>query len=233
MSPLPSINSRIVRNKKRFYAGLILTVVLLAMIVFVWAFSTMPGTIAFIFSLFPGVGLIYAFMIVGLSGVGHCPDCAHPMTNLGMVQNAPTACRACGAYLESTDGTLRVTSSESIDDNAIFDVPLPVGETHWPDGCCVCGDPATRSIEVEVEYTQDASLGSSVAVGALSVGTLKAVKKGTIRIGVPHCSVHDDGAKVEFSLRHQLPYLSFRAKKYADEFARQNPPPAAWLSHQA
>ncbi|HTW35175.1 MAG TPA: hypothetical protein VMD53_11210 [Rhizomicrobium sp.] len=93
-------------------------------------------------------------------------------------------------------------------------------EAQWPDGCCVCGKPATRRERV-----------ARVVIiprewGILNVGSQKL----TLVADVPHCSEHSGGAafeRISFAVGLDDPQfgLCFRSLAYRNAFRKLNPWP--------
>lgn len=84
-------------------------------------------------------------------------------------------------------------SSGAIDAAVTFTAEVP-DQIRWPEGCCVCGKPATRTVEARLVEDRNASLGPDMAVRLASLGTARLVEKHTFSVQVPHCQEHDDGA---------------------------------------
>jgi hypothetical protein len=90
-------------------------------------------------------------------------------------------------------------------------------DARWPEGCCVCGKPATRAETIAQHLTYVA-------------GGLIAQQRETTVVaqGVPHCAEHKDGAQFERVVRFAdvdlwRLGLFFRSYAYQIKFRENNP----------
>jgi hypothetical protein len=93
-------------------------------------------------------------------------------------------------------------------------------EARWPDGCCVCGKPATR------EETISQQVGFTPPSGGVMAGGQKEAT--VVARGVPHCAEHQGGARFERVLSFgdldlMTLGLFFRSYGYQIRFRKQNP----------
>lgn len=103
----------------------------------------------------------------------------------------------------------------------MFLVPVPDDGFQWPDGCCVCGAEATRTLRVSVDASETASkVAYTLANAALGKAAIATGGGGTASVDVPHCDIHDDGAGLSKSFAGYA--LSFRSYAFQQSFARLN-----------
>jgi hypothetical protein len=127
-------------------------------------------------------------------GYAPCPCCGVALEGLKRVAaNELQQCPRCLKYLEGTRGRLWVVPGDRVARAAVFSTPLR-SEFVWPGGCAVCGGPANRAVEYELDaHGRSRTLGAEP--GAPS--TALTVQIGDrLRVKVPHCGVHDDGARL-------------------------------------
>ena len=173
---------------------------------------------------FAALGLLLGRGVFG-AGRAPCPSCGAQVRELRLRgRNDGVLCQACGAFLEGERGLLAPSDPARVAAVPLFGAALP-DSFRWPEGCVVCGAPATRHVQRSVSVSNtSASLAKSVAssaVGAVGgVGVL--VRSGSrITVLVPHCEQHEDGALLEDCGGAQ-PNVVFRSLRYARAFCQLN-----------
>ncbi len=200
-------------------AGLLLTGGLIAVL----ASGRVDGSMVIIAGLASLVTLGWCGWLIWARGTGLCPDCGTRLTGLFMKDNSPRECRGCGNYVGSTGGRLTLAGDDAVTDSPTFRAGCP-GEIDWPPGCCVCGQPATRHIEVKLEERQAGPGAGDVAVRAATLGTMKLEQVSTHTVRVPHCDGHGDGARLVRGLDEDGAGLEilFRSNAYCRAFRERN-----------
>ncbi len=148
-----------------------------------------------------------------------CPSCGRE--NLLPEKGQHAHCLKCQRYLESDGEYTWLTAEDTIADAPTFGAALP-DRFGWPDGCCVCGNPETRPIEVTLHVKQT---GKNIATSAAGLALGKIVVQsggGTlVKVNVPHCSQHMDGAALEDQTVGPTRIL-FRSYPYQQAFRTRN-----------
>lgn len=177
------------------------------------------GAITVGFSLIPGIaGVILIWAGIGGSAEAPCPSCNATIDSLGTGANDGTCCAACHVYVEGTQGELWVTDLARVADRPIFATKL--GAQHaWPDGCCVCGRPATRGVPVSATRAKS---GSNAATAIATGGAVLATSSTTFTVQVPHCAEHDNGAHLSAGARDKDMRILFRSYPYLRSFCERN-----------
>lgn len=139
------------------------------------------------------VAVVLLFAAWSSSCFAPCPACSARVDDLSGGENAGALCDGCKKFLEGAGGDLWVTDDDTIASEPTFGAALPA-EVDWPDGCCVCGAPATRALP------------STAAERTLAV---------------PHCAAHDQGAKLCASSPATIKIL-FRSYPFQRAFCRKN-----------
>lgn len=156
------------------------------------------------------------------SGTAPCPGCGHTVTDLYTSENRGVVCRFCGKYLEGTGGSLHLTADDAVADDWIFVTTVP-HTIAWPDGCCVCGAPATRTVRIEVTEKQDAAFHKDLATRVATLGTMKLVEETTHALEVPHCDAHGNGAELRLAGDSVTGLaIAFRSHRYLNAFCEKN-----------
>jgi len=206
-----SPNTSITRNWKSTFTSLIIAAICLALsVILLLTIASGPVTIGI--ALIPAV-LFFIFLFSAISGAGEatCPNCSKPIDGLSTKSNDGVLCQSCHRYVEGKDGHLWTTEESRIADNPLFTSPLP--ETFaFPEGCCVCGKPATHKQTIEYR-TQNASS----AITAPTVGVTTTTK---ITVEVPHCDEHKDGAALTSATKGTG--IRFRSYPYLRAFCALN-----------
>jgi hypothetical protein len=191
-----------------------------------------------------GLGALGVMLLDGLGGTGSCPICAAEI--VATSNTVPNKfCPSCHQYLSIRKGMVRPLEAAALTDKPTFAAPtpwtdlkavtyrpevtLPVGSEErvlpasWPDGCCVCGEPATR-LE-DRTYIVYKWKGELVRINQTQV---------TLRIeGVPYCGTHADGLSIDQvnfqdkgddEVKQDLA-LVFRSYAYRNRFIELNPWP--------
>jgi hypothetical protein len=185
--------------------------------------TIVEGPMTFGAALIPGiVGLLLLGMAVGGSGVAPCPGCGASVTSLSMKSNDGVLCEGCKKFLEGKDGMLRLTEDARIADAPLFGALLPEAFT-WPDGCCVCAEPAARKDAISVNVPSSASAGKAVAVTALTGGVVTQTGGGSrYTVEAPHCADHKDGAALGSGSSASPVRIRFRSYPYLRSFCALN-----------
>ena len=194
-------------------------------LVALWAYTTIGwdvarwGTIA----IATVVAALVLFYGRSSSGVVDCPSCDLLMRGVALRDNPGVLCVQCGGYATGSNGSIDVTPQAYVAPRPVFAADLPE-ELSWPEGCTVCGAPATRSVDVDLVQDENASFGTDLAVRAGSFGVLKAINRTTYRLQAPHCSEHHDGVALDHSNNHGSVdvVIAFRSYPYFREFVRLN-----------
>ena len=147
---------------------------------------------------------VYVGRIRRGTGNARCPLCGAELVALERTGRAEgILCPACKRFLRCLDGWVEPIELDTIAESPVFGAILP-GRFTWPPGCAVCGRPATQTVDWTCSWTtraSDLALARATAVSALT-GPLLGVfvlarGQSAVRIGVPHCADHDDGAEFE------------------------------------
>ncbi|MFO0548439.1 MAG: hypothetical protein U0271_08640 [Polyangiaceae bacterium] len=164
-----------------------------------------------------------AYRAVTRCAVGECPACDMYIGGLSTGRNEAVFCPYCGQFAEGENGELWVASDERLMDWPGFTVELP-HQVRWPDGCCVCGKPATRTTEIELVETRDANIVKDLAVRTVTLGIAKLVETKKFSVRVPHCQDHRDGAALYAAAQPDqiMPAIGFRSRGYMRRFCELN-----------
>ncbi|HVX84700.1 MAG TPA: hypothetical protein VH253_07775 [Phycisphaerae bacterium] len=157
------------------------------------------------------LALIFLFMAIGGAGVASCPGCGERLTNLGTGSNEAVLCPKCLKYYEGTGGELWATDMGKVAASAVYTTKLPE-KFQFPEGCCVCGKPATQRVKVETRMMNASSAVTAPAVG-YSSSTVTSVE-------VPHCAEHKDGAMLSGTSKDMR--IRFRSYPYMRAFCELN-----------
>jgi hypothetical protein len=168
------------------------------------------------------------------SGAAKCIQCQAKMSGLDVSGDTPVLeCEKCHTYyaLLKKEKQLATVDDGHVADKPVYPVAVPPSKIHWPEECCVCGNPATRRLKIEGNKSQT---GANVALGvaALAVGVVAIRTGGGISLGfeVPHCDAHEGGAAIEIE-DHEVKdgqivkldaKLLFRGVDYARAFRMAN-----------
>ena len=212
---------RIQRDKKR--AGGAIAGILFFVGSFALVFSRADGGLLIIGGLVGLVACGYAAFALYYSGVGFCPTCNMRLSGLAMDDNEGVRCRGCDGYVDSKDGALSMAGEDSLASVPRFQAACP-DRVVWPEGCCVCGEPATRQLLFKLEERESAPLAGDMAVRVASLGTLKLDEVRTNSVHVPHCDDHDHGAELIRSQDEEGAELAllFRWNDYRRRFEALN-----------
>lgn len=177
---------------------------------------------------------LYPFALFGVIGLGvagfggfHaweglCPDCGYKNSWL---TKRPSAfqCKGCDNYLDGADGTLKLQSDDALAEFPVYEADLP-DRIRWPDGCCVCGAPATRTLQAELEERERAG-GKDLAARIATAGTVGIDEVRKYKVEVPHCDAHSGGAALHRGRDDQGAGLriAFRSRTYQRAFSALNP----------
>jgi len=176
-----------------------------------------------LFAALGGVAVWYA--VGGKLGAKRleCPSCDLYIHGVVLDPDGAVLCPHCRAYASVEGSKLVKTPPDRVAPEPVFCVELPQ-QVKWPEGCCVCGAPATRQVESKLEIEQDASFARDMAVGVASLGILRAVDRTTYTLPVPHCAQHADGAELYPSAEAEQLNLGigFRSYPYFTQFAALN-----------
>ena len=135
-------------------------------------------------------------------------------------------CEKCPALLCSVaDRALRAAHPGEVLEKPVLRAPL-AEKVMWPDGCVVCGSPATRTLIARGESSKAVSnlLTSAVGLGlAGTVGVGFGADRGktVVTLDAPHCQDHEGGVAVDFSLGGS-PRIVYRAVDRFRAFCEKN-----------
>jgi len=139
-------------------------------------FSLLWGLLG-VLALFGAVGS--GFVVFFDTWKADCPTCGEPLLRLSRLISAPALCRSCGTYCMNTKTELEELAPDTVLSDFDFESRLPKdAAAKWPDACSLCGEPATRTIELEVQYASNRG-----------EGTGRKEK-------VPACDEHEPGVKL-------------------------------------
>jgi hypothetical protein len=178
--------------------------------------------------LFLALGGVAIWQIAVVSGAGskrlECPACDLYIMGALPREGDSVLCGHCREVAIYEAGKLVKPSPDHIGAKPMFCAELPTEGMRWPDGCCVCGQPATRAIDVRLQYEEDASLGRDMATRAATLGLVKAVDRTTITLSIPHCAQHGDGAALVMPYEREQPNfgVAFRSYPYFKQFVALN-----------
>jgi hypothetical protein len=168
--------------------------------------------------------LYFAWRAVFASAVGRCPACRQEIEGLSTGDNEALLCPCCFKYVESKAGALSLVPEDRLAPGPLFVTALPQ-RVRWPEGCAVCGAPATREVAAKRVTREKAPLGRQVVVSAASLGTMRAYTEVTTTVQVPHCGAHDDGAVLKspgFDADEAEHFIVFRSLRYLRSFCAAN-----------
>ncbi len=174
------------------------------------------------------LGGVAVWQIAIASGVGskrlECPACDLFIMGALPSEGDSVLCGHCREIGLFEGGKLVKPSPDHIGAKPLFCAELPIDKVQWPDGCCLCGQPATRGIDVKLEYQEDAALGRDMATRAATLGMFKAVDRTTITLSIPHCAQHADGAALVMPFEREQPNfgVAFRSYPYFKQFVALN-----------
>jgi hypothetical protein len=86
-----------------------------------------------------------AWAAAAASGTARCPSCG---AQLRGIARGPTGCVRCFAYFHAAAGALEPLDETTVADAPRFAAPLAEAIPLWPDGCCVCGEPAELRVRL-------------------------------------------------------------------------------------
>ncbi len=155
------------------------------------------------------------------SGRASCPQCQAPLAGLDAKQAERFVyCKKCQRYIVYRHGQLSAATDE-ISEFHSFRVKLP-SRVVWPDSCCVCNAPATRSLPISGKESQ---AGRNLALGVvgLAAGSLVVRTGGGVgyTVEVPHCDEHTAGAKLDVQGENEME-LALRSHRYWRAFVDLN-----------
>ena len=197
----------------------------------VWAFTSIElGVAKWGVTIVAGIAALLVWGYgTGTAGFATCPHCGKTIDHIDPKKQAAVLCAHCMEYSTGTDGMLDVTPDNYVANLPVFGAHLP-NQLRWPEGCCVCEQPATRMIESKLVDERPGSPGRDLAVGVASLGILKAVDRTTYTIQTPHCSEHKGGAELLEPSGIDFPVaIAFRSYPYYKKFRAANMVPAIKL----
>lgn len=198
-----------------YFAGL--TAVGLALLgLTIWLEWGFMGYFGAGFFLLAGVGSLLSQRKWGGAGKASCPRCqaSFDVMNIGIART--TICPACHTWLHGAREMAPVEFGH-LAKLPEFEAPLPE-QFAWPDGCPVCGEPATRKVKVE-----GANPLGLVAAAVAPVGIYR-----VSRVDAPACASHKDG--VGLTRWPHATMISFRSFDYWMAFCELNQIPAERVS---
>jgi hypothetical protein len=143
----------------------------------------------------------------GGAGKFDCPNCGETIKVLHITEERTLPCPGCKTYLEGAH-EMKPVPEQRITKFPAFEAWLPEA-FHWPEGCTVCDNTASRTVEVE----------SSGNVSMLSMVSPISVSK-VSKITAPACPKHQDG--VALFRTSQGTTIAFRSLAYFRSFCRLN-----------
>jgi hypothetical protein len=162
------------------------------------------------------------------TGIARCPQCGVTIGTLdpsGDTEPA-VACEKCGGLFAVENRSLRSVGEDEVLAKPCLTAPL--AETlAWPEGCVLCGAPATRNVGVEATSSGlmknlfGSALGLGMA-GVVGVGFVSTGRGARISVGVPHCDAHADGVGLAFGTLSGTPRIRFRAVRPFRAFCALN-----------
>ena len=191
-----------------------------------------------------GLGALFGMISMGLGGTGSCPLCSAEIVATSS-NDSYKLCPGCREYLTIKDGLIRQMDASAIASKPKFAAPTPwedlkavtyipegtlttgsedrVLHATWPNGCCVCGEPASRLEDrALLVYKWNGNL--------VRINQTKII----LQIeGVPYCNVHSKGLTIEQinfrskgddDVKQDLA-LVFRSYAYRNKFLELNPWP--------
>jgi hypothetical protein len=202
-------------------AGAAVGLLMLAGAVYIGVAGRGMLAMGFIWGMIALIGTGYALM--GL-GKAPCPECGFMVSGLLPKNNSSKQCKACGEYFHTKDGTVIETDRDAIEKYPAFATACPK-EIQWPEGCCVCQEPVTQHVTVELELEENAPMAQDMLARAATLGTFKLVSERKFAVEVPVCGEHDrNPAELEFRYDEAQLYIRFRSRAYADTFDELNGP---------
>ncbi len=173
------------------------------------------GPVTIGIALIPGVVAII-LLVMAFSGAGTCacPGCGAAISGISTGSNEGVLCDGCLRYFEGSAGELWATDESKIADTPQFTSPLPESFA-FPEGCCVCGAPATRDEAVSIEM-----MNASSAVTANLVDGVSSTRSTRTTVQVPHCAEHKGGASLTGT--PAKPHIRFRSYPYLRAFCAKN-----------
>jgi hypothetical protein len=152
-----------------------------------------------------------------------CPSCDLYIHRVRLRGDGAVLCPHCRAYATISDGALTPTAPDRIAARPVFCAELPDG-VRWPEGCSVCGAPATRAVPVRLIVTQDAAFHKDMATRLATLGLFTLVERTTFTLPIPHCEDHTDGAELVMPAESEQlnPGIVFRSYPYYTRFVQAN-----------
>ena len=182
------------------------------------------ATMWILFAALAGVSFWYATRGRLGSHKVECPSCDLYIHGVRLGGDGAVLCPHCREYASIQDGKLVKTPPDRVARAAVFCAELPQRAVLWPDGCCVCGQPATRQLDVKLVITQDSSFARDLATRAATLGMFKSVDQTRYTLAVPHCGAHGDGAAL--AMAHEPDQLNlgiaFRSYPYYKQYVQLN-----------
>lgn len=159
------------------------------------------------FLIVAGAGGLASAAKTGGAGKFDCPQCGETIKVLHITEERTLPCPACKTYLEGAH-EMKPVPPQRVTRWATFEAWLP--ETfHWPEGCPVCGETASHTVEVE-------STGGASVLSAISPISVSKVSKVT----APACPKHKDGVSLYRSGKGTI--IAFRSFAYFERFCELN-----------
>lgn len=149
---------------------------------------------------------------------GPCPSCGTTMLELS--EGRSRACEQCTQYLTGNDKELWIAPPDAVSATAVFGARLPE-RFAWPDGCCICRQPTTRTVPVSLSVSQTGANLAASAVGLVAGRIVVRDGKTIYSVDAPHCAQHNDGATLETQTLGPVRIL-FRSLAFQREFRERN-----------
>ena len=145
-----------------------------------------------------------------------CPGCGTNFYEYSKGDNDGLCCGHCHRYVEGKDGEVWLTDPARVAATPLFRALIDERST-WPDGCCVCGRPATRNLPPALDFKTEAQ--KAFVAGGLPLypggGTRRPVE-------VPHCGNHEGGASLGPAPSSEDVTIAFRSYAYLRAFCEKN-----------
>jgi hypothetical protein len=168
-------------------------------------------------------GLGIAARVKASSRRATCPQCKNPLSFEG---RTITFCLTCRDYRQIRGQFVERIERGYRDTSHVFAVDVPkksVSQITWPLVCCVCGETATRS--QEVEWVKEGLRTAALLVLDKKYELLVEGLPGLFRTSaVPYCSEHEGGVTIynPNAIGNRDYHVKFRSYSYWQDFRETN-----------
>jgi hypothetical protein len=153
---------------------------------------------------------------------GPCPGCGERLLLSHPDTRTLLHCSRCGEFFDyrPESRALYALTEDYVAETPTFEVQLSE-RFAWPPGCCVCGEPSTRALEVSGESSQTA-LNLALGAAGLAAGLVVVRAGGGTKytVAVPHCHEHSEGVALDPRLGGL--WIKFRSLKQQQAFRELN-----------